>query len=86
MCKFNKGDWKDLGRELKLIEAVLDEVKADYKQEGVSECMVETLKHWLNMNYDDSESKPPTWSHLVDAMKEAGDSALAKTIREHHPS
>ena len=56
---FSKRNWKDLGRELRLDEEVLDKVKADYKQEGVGECMVEILKHWLNMNYDESESKLP---------------------------
>ena len=82
---FTKGNWKELGRQLGLSEMVLDEIKADYKQEGVSECLVETLKHWLNMNYDNSKSNPPTWSNLANAVEEAGNPAVAKTIREHHP-
>ena len=83
---FNKGNWKELGRQLGLSEAVLDGVKADYRQEGVGECLVEMLKHWVKKNYDNSESKPPTWSNLADAVKEAGDPALANTIQKHHPS
>ena len=86
LCNFDKRKWKELGRELGLSEPDLDEVEANKQQQGVGECMVETLKHWLNMNYDDFESKPPTWSTLADAVKEAGNTALAKTIREHHPS
>ena len=86
MRKFNKRDWKDLGRELGLSEEVLQEVSANYKDEGVSECLVETVKHWLNMNYDYSEFKPPMWSNLADAVKEAGNTALANTIRKRHPS
>ena len=84
--KFNKGNWKELGRQLGLSVAVLGEVNADYNREGVSECLAEMLKHWLNMNYDDSKSKPPTWSNLADAVKEAGDPALANNIQKHHPS
>ena len=83
---FTKGNWKELGRQLDLNEADLDEVQANYNQQGVGECLVEALKHWLNMNYDNSDSKPPTWSNLADAVKKTSNPALAKTIREHHPS
>ena len=86
LCKFKKAKWKDLGRKLGLDEEVLDEVKADYKEEGVNECLVEMLKHWLKMNYETSDSKPPTWSNLADAVKRTGDRALANTIRAHYPS
>ena len=86
LCKFKKAKWKALGRQLGLDEDVLDEVKADYKEEGVDECLVEMLKHWLRMNYEASDSKPPTWSNLADAVKRTGDRALANTIREHYPS
>ena len=86
MSKFNMGKWMDVGRELGLSEAVLEEVKADYMREGIDECMVQMLNHWLNMNYDDPERKPPTWSNLADAVKEACNPALAKIILERHPS
>ena len=83
---FKKAKWKVLGRELGLSEVVLDEVKADYKQEGVDECLVEMLKHWLQGNYDQHDVKPPTWSNLANAVKKACDPALAGAIREQHPS
>ena len=82
---FSKAKWKALGRKLGLSEEVLDKVKADYKEEGVDECLVEMLKHWLRMNYKASDSKLPTWSNLADAVEKTGDPALAKTIREHYP-
>ena len=80
---FSKAKWKALGRQLGLSEVVLDDVKADYKEEGVEECLVEMLKHWLKMNYEASDSKPPMWSTLADAVEKIGNPALAKTIREH---
>ena len=86
LSKFKKAKWKDLDRKLGLDEDVLDEVKGDYKEEGVDECLVEMLKHWLRMNYEASDSKPRTWSNLADAVKRTGDRALAKTIQEHYPS
>ena len=84
--KFSKAKWKGLGRNLGLSEVVLDGVKADYKEEGVDECLVEMIKHWLRMNHEASDSKPPTWSHLADAVEKTDNPALAKTIREHYPS
>ena len=86
LCKFKKANWKVLGRELGLDEVVLEDVAADYKQEGVGECLVEMLKHWLRMNYDEDDVKPPTWSNLANAVKKAGDPALAGAIRGQHPS
>ena len=82
--KFKKAEWKVLGRELGLDEVVLEEVAADYRQKGVRECLVEMLKHWLRMNYDESDVKPPTWSNLANAMNKTDDPALADDIREHH--
>ena len=79
-----KMHWKKLGEELGLAAEVLETVNADHKWEGVEECFGEMLKHWLRQNYDDSESNPPTWSNLADAVKECGNPALAKTIREKY--
>ena len=79
-------EFKALGRKLGLRETVLDEVNANYQREGVSECLIQMLRQWLNMNYAEFESKPPTWSNLADAVKKTGDCALAKAIREHYPS
>ena len=83
---FNKKKWKDLGEELGLDEEVLETVSADHKGEGIEECFREMLKHWLRKNYDDADSNPPTWNNLADAVKEAGDRALADAIRSDHPS
>ena len=70
-----------LGEELGIGVEVLETVNADNSRDGVEECLSEMLKHWLRQNYDGSDSKPPTWSNLADAIQETGDTALATTIR-----
>ena len=86
LCKFNKANWEVLGRELGLGEPVLEQISADFEQKGVSECLVQILKHWLRRNYDEHDVKPPTWNNLANAVEKAGDAALAGAIREHHSS
>ena len=77
-----KRKWEDLGLELGLKGEDLEAVNADHNRDGVDKCLVEMLKHWLRMNYDDSDSKPPTWNNLANAVENIGDGALARKIRD----
>ena len=81
---FDKGNWMDLGRELGVKEEDLEAVKADYKQEGVKECLTAMLKHWLRRNYE-TRYGSPTWDTLANAVEKSDDAALAHDIRKKHP-
>ena len=83
--RFNKENWMDLGRELGVKEEHLEEVRADYKQSGVNECLGEMLKYWLKRNYNETKFGSPTWESLANAVERSNDAALADAIREHHP-
>ena len=83
LSSFKKKNWMKLGEELGIDPDVLETVSADHNRDGVDECLSEMLKHWLRQNYDDADSKPPTWSNLADAVQGTGDGALAKAIKKN---
>ena len=77
---FHKSKWKVFGRQLGLKSALLDQINADYQQNGVGECFNQVLEAWLNMDYDKDKFGPPTWHSLADAVKKCGNPALAAKI------
>ena len=84
LAGFVHARWKVLGRQLGLREALLDEIKADYQQNGVQECLNKVLTHWLRRNYNVARFGGPTWQNLANAVKKSGDPALAAKIWPEH--
>ena len=81
---FTKALWKVLGRELGLKSNLLDEINANYQQNGVAECFSQVLEAWLKRNHDVARFGPPTWHGLASAVKRSGDNALASRILVQH--
>ena len=82
---FKKEKWMDLGGILGVRDEVLEEVRADYTQKGVNQCLGEMLKSWLKKKtYKEARYGSPTWENLANAVEKSDDPALADTIREHH--
>ena len=81
---FHKSQWKVLGRQLGLKSDLLDQINADYQQNGVEDCSSRVLEAWLKRNYDEASFGPPKWQSLADAVKRSGDPALGATIWAQH--
>ena len=77
---FSKAQWKVLGRELGLRSDLVDEINADYQQNGVGKCFSQVLVQWLRMEHDVAKFGSPTWYSLAIAVGRSGDSALADRI------
>ena len=84
LASFSNPQWKVLGRQLGLKEVLLDEIKANYQQDGVQECLDKVLTHWLKRNYLEARFGRPTWQSLANAVKRSGDPALAANIWPEH--
>ena len=84
LAGFNPAWWKVLGRQLGLGEELLDEIKADYQQNGVRECLNQVLAHWLRRNYREARFGCPTWHSLANAIKKSGNPAHAAKILVEH--
>ena len=81
---FNMTKWKVLGRQLGLKSNLLDNINANYQQNGVEECFSQVLEAWLKRNHNESRFKPPSWHSLASAVKRSGDPALAANILAQH--
>ena len=77
---FNNSEWKDLARGLGLRRAQVDRINADYKQDGVGECLCQVLEEWLKQNHNVARFGLPTWQSLASAVEQS-DCALAAKIR-----
>ena len=77
---FNKAKWKDLARGLGLRCALVDEINANYKQDGVRECLYQVLEEWLKQNHNVDKFGLPTWQSLASAVEQS-DRVLAAKIR-----
>ena len=72
--------WYDIGIELDLRKAELDNLRKQHKDDfGV--CLTETISTWLKRT-----SPRPTWEALIEALKEppVGEDALAKELAKTH--
>ena len=81
---FHKSQWKVLGRQLGLKSDLLDQINADYQQNGVEECFNQVLEAWLKGNHNEAWFGPPTWHSLADAVKRSSHPALAAKIWAQH--
>ena len=77
---FHKSQWKVLGRQLGLKSDLLDQINADYQQNGVGECFNQVLEAWLKRNHNEARFGPPTWHSLTNALKRSGDTEVAEKI------
>ena len=67
--------WKTIGGLLGVERHVLDNIKKD--EDGARDCLHAMLSEWLKQ-----VDPPPTWTDIVDAVKEV-DSSKAEEIRRH---
>ena len=74
---FSNSYWKELGRQLGLDDATLDDIDVDYGtlKKRFKKCM----RTWLKGG--DSEKQVKTWKTLADALDRMGQKKVADKIR-----
>ena len=65
--------WRDLGVELTVSDAKLDNITEDFPRD-VERCCSEMLSYWLR---NDPQA---SWNKLIEALKHIGKKVLAKNI------
>ena len=70
--------WEEIGISLQLESGLLEIIKEDYPN-NCRACLREMLKEWMKQ-----VNPPPSWSAIIKAVKDAGYSSLARTLREKY--
>ena len=78
--------WRQLSTMLGLEDSLLSRIEKDYPGD-VERCLLESIKHWLQCNYDIEKHQPPSWRSLVAAVDHSAggqNHALAIEIANNH--
>ena len=70
--------WEVIGISLQLEPGLLDIIKTDHPSDCRA-CLREVLKEWMKQ-----VDPPPSWSASVKAVKDAGNSLLARKLQEKY--
>ena len=70
--------WRNLGIQLRIPLARLDEIQAVVGEDSAADKLEKMLRYWLE-NATTRERR--TWAFLADAVKQAGNNALASRIK-----
>lgn len=83
-AKFNRAEWRELGEQLGLSGARMDEIQADHPLNN-QRCYTECLNKWLQRvdNVDKMCNKKPTLSSLADALERMHRKDVAKALRKY---
>lgn len=72
--------WEELGISLRLESGLLEIIKKDNPNDCRA-CLRVMLKEWMKQ-----VDPPPSWSAIIEAVKDCGYSLLARTLRNKHLS
>ena len=71
---------------LGLDDSTLSDIEKNHPR-NVERCLLESIKHWLQCDYDIEKHKLPSWRRLVAAVDHSAggqNHALAMKIAENH--
>jgi hypothetical protein len=80
---FQKNKWIDLGVRMGLFLNTLKEIEGNYKNDGLSRCLMEMIHKWLRRADDVSSKGRPSWESLADALRKMDERASADYILCH---
>ena len=76
------GRWEELSGYLGLPSAIIDRIRTDNPKNSIS-CWHQSVKEWINQNYDTERHGKPSWNTLVQAIGRVDNLACNKLAAKH---